>query len=269
VYLAELKGKLTSKLTKSEDLLTSNVFSFFKYSDRQKYLGEFLNKLRIPCTQTELEEAEFHFWPKYQEGTEPDVVLITQNYYILFEAKYGADFSNEFLDRKAQLEREYNMGLIEATNLNKQFLLVVITADYNYPIAKFISVQSIVQGINFRWINWQFVSELLMLNLVQQTSKTPELLFAQDLLDLLDKKHLRNFISFQYLSFHYESPKKVFFSYDTANYRGAFIGFSKSLKNIPKIKKQDNIFYKKFFFSKLPNVHDPKPSNKYIFFRRS
>ncbi len=38
MYLAELHGKLLSKLEKREDILTSNVFSFFKYSNRNRYL---------------------------------------------------------------------------------------------------------------------------------------------------------------------------------------------------------------------------------------
>lgn len=80
MYLAEIKGKLSSKLKHAEDLLTSNVFSFFKCANRKIHLNELLNMLEVRCTQQELEEAEFHFWPRYQDGIEPDLVLITQYY---------------------------------------------------------------------------------------------------------------------------------------------------------------------------------------------
>jgi len=43
MYLAELHGKLSSKIQRMEDLLTSNVFSFFKYSTREIFLKEYLS----------------------------------------------------------------------------------------------------------------------------------------------------------------------------------------------------------------------------------
>jgi hypothetical protein len=38
MYQAELKGKLPEETEKMEDILTSNVFSFFKYSNRIIFL---------------------------------------------------------------------------------------------------------------------------------------------------------------------------------------------------------------------------------------
>jgi len=38
MYLAEICGKLSSKVEGIEDILTSNVFSFFKYSKRTIFL---------------------------------------------------------------------------------------------------------------------------------------------------------------------------------------------------------------------------------------
>ena len=35
MIIAELNGKIPSNLDGKEDILTSNVFSFFKYCDRQ------------------------------------------------------------------------------------------------------------------------------------------------------------------------------------------------------------------------------------------
>ena len=47
MYLAELHGKLSSKLEGMEDLLTSNVFSFFKYSTRKIFLKSYLAELGL------------------------------------------------------------------------------------------------------------------------------------------------------------------------------------------------------------------------------
>jgi hypothetical protein len=269
VYLAEIRGKISRKLEFSEDLLTSNVFSFFKYSNRSVYLAELFESLEIPFEHIDLEEAEFLFWPVYQDGTEPDLVLVTPNLYILVEAKYGAGFGNGTLDRKAQLEREFEMGMEEAANLDKKFFLVTITSDYNFSVKKFNDVQDIANSPAFRWINWQSISGILMLKLVQYTDRLPDRLFARDLLDLLDKKNLRSFISFEYLSLENDKPpENIFFSYDTANYRNAFIGFSKSLALIPKIQTPDRLFYNKRFFADF-SIKDILGSKENLFFRRN
>ena len=46
MYLAEIHGKLSAKLERKEDILTSNVFSFFKYSNRSKYLMSLIQEIR-------------------------------------------------------------------------------------------------------------------------------------------------------------------------------------------------------------------------------
>ena len=88
MYLAELRGKLSSRVERMEDVLTSNVFSFFKYSSRDIFLKKYLNELGFNVSDREAEEAEFRFWPVFEEGTEPDLVIIVGDYYLLIEAKY-------------------------------------------------------------------------------------------------------------------------------------------------------------------------------------
>ena len=83
MIIAELNGKIPSKLDDKEDILTSNVFSFFKYSDRQ-LLKKYLFQLGIEVTLTESKNAEFIFWPSYDDGTEPDLIIICGDNYILF-----------------------------------------------------------------------------------------------------------------------------------------------------------------------------------------
>jgi hypothetical protein len=61
MYLAELHGKLRHDQENQEDILTSNVFSFFKYADRKIFLFSFLRMLDLSITQEQAQNAEFRF----------------------------------------------------------------------------------------------------------------------------------------------------------------------------------------------------------------
>ena len=74
MYLAEIKGKLPPVVRNSEDILTSNVFSFLKYSKRTVFLHPLMDKLKIDASDRDLEEAEFYFWPSFKDGRFPDFV---------------------------------------------------------------------------------------------------------------------------------------------------------------------------------------------------
>mgnify|MGYP005621754621 CR=1 FL=1 len=65
-----------------EDILTSNVFSFFKYADRKIFLKQFLNDLGFVITDAEAETASFCFWPSFEDDTEPDLVIKAGLYYM-------------------------------------------------------------------------------------------------------------------------------------------------------------------------------------------
>jgi hypothetical protein len=111
MYLAELHGKLSSRIERMEDILTSIAFSFFKYSTREVFLKGYLKELGIEVSNREAKEAEFLFWPHFEEYTEPDLVIIVGDYYLLIEAKYFSDFGKE---TKGQLIRELEAGIAEA-----------------------------------------------------------------------------------------------------------------------------------------------------------
>ena len=90
---AELRGKLPEhNPDQREDILTSNVFSFFQYADRQVFLYELLKSWHLDVTAEEAREAEFHYWPQLADGTEPDLVIVVGQYYLLIEAKYRSGF---------------------------------------------------------------------------------------------------------------------------------------------------------------------------------
>lgn len=93
--------------------------------------------LNIYATDLELEKAEFRFWPRYDDNTEPDLVLIVGTHYLLIEAKYRSDFAKETDKIEPQLIRESVAGRKEAEEMGLQFTLLGLTADYYYPANKF------------------------------------------------------------------------------------------------------------------------------------
>lgn len=247
MYIAELKGKLSSKVERSEDILTSNVFSFFKYSNRTIFLKELLYEIGLNISDEELMLAQFLFWPRYDDNTEPDLVIIAGNYYILIEAKYFSGFGEETDNKKSQLSREIEGGILESKILEKHFILVAITADYSFKSKKFDEIK-MFQNIKFKWINWQLVAHILVNYLESHDERDPWYLISSDLYDLLEKKNLRAFASFNSIKCNYVEPisDRVFLKSETTKYRGKFIGFRKALEN----EKVVNFYNKKIFFSK-------------------
>lgn len=253
MYIAELKGKLSSNIERSEDILTSNVFSFFKYSSRTIFLKELLFKIGFNLSDDDLISAQFLFWPRYDDNTEPDLVIIVGYYYILIEAKYFSGFGQETDNKKSQLLREVEGGILEAKVLKKQFVLVAITADYSYKSNKFIEVKTF-PNIQFKWVNWQLVSNILANYLSEHDEQYSDYLISRDLYDLLEKKNLRTFISFNNLKYNPMSTisDKVFFKAETTKYRGAFIGFNKALQNQKIVAhSKNNVFFSKTYFNGL------------------
>ena len=254
LYQAEIRGKISRTLQLREDLLTSNVFSFFKYADRQQFLKPYLEELiDIEITDKEANEAEFYFWPCFQDGTEPDLVIIVGKYYLLFEAKYFSAFDPGTQDREAQIDREIKNGKTVAADMEKEFRFVAITKDHYYKKDKFegLLVNYLVNEKTpryFKWTNWQAVTAFLLSRLKDpQTLNGQEQLFASDLCELLQTKRLRSFGEFLSLlpyrnkTNYYES---IFLEVETVKFRGDFIGFVQSLSSLDSLKKpKEQLFY--------------------------
>ncbi len=66
-------------------------------------------------------DALFYFWPEYEDGTMPDLVIVVGDYYLLFEAKYYSGFGRATKSSQSQLIREMIGGIAEAQYLGKQF----------------------------------------------------------------------------------------------------------------------------------------------------
>ena len=247
MIIAELKGKIPSKLNDKEDILTSNVFSFFKYSDRQLF-KQYLSKFGIEVTLEESKNAEFIFWPSYEDGTEPDLVIICGKYYLLFEAKLYSDFSHETATIDSQIEREILMGKMTAENMNKEFIYVAITAEYYKYRKKYFEYEN--RDFKFIWTNWQFISRFIDERL-ESGSIEQDVEFANDLFSLLVKKRL---ISFDGLinivvKNEIEFDNAIFYNLNTSRFKGEFTGFIDNLLGFEELKKYSKIFKKSFFMS--------------------
>jgi len=270
MYLAELRGKLSSRVERMEDVLTSNVFSFFKYSTRTIFLKRYLNDLGFKVSNQDAEEAEFRFWPVFEDGTEPDLVIMAGNYYLLIEAKYFSEFSEGKEKSDSQLLREIKNGKLEAKNYNKKFKLIAITADYYFKEYKFKVILPDFQA-HFKWTNWQLVSSFLdnILN-HHPKIKEPERDFALDLYNLLDKKNLRSFQNITDIGPLLKRYSSIFFDAKTAKLRGDFIGFIESLSLAKELKPiGKTVFFSstKRIFKSLSKLEKLKQVKSPIFFK--
>jgi hypothetical protein len=237
MYQAELKGKLPPSASDREDLLTSNVFSFLKYADRTAYLGEFLHRLaKLDIPAAEFPAVSFDFWPCLDDGTQPDVVIESKTHYLLVEAKYHSGVGEEEGNPAGQLVRECDAGATEAENRGKIFHLLLITDDPTPPDRLFSHIPSHHRE-RATWTNWQSVARLLLDQLETAATAAPNYLFARDLYDLLDHKHLRGFITFARLAEIPVAPvtQQVFFTAATASFRGDFIGIAPALSVLPSV----------------------------------
>jgi hypothetical protein len=256
-----------------EDILTSNVFAFFKYATREVFFKGYLNELGFSISDQEAKEAEFVFWPRFEENTEPDLVVIVGDYYLLIEAKYFSEFGGGTEKTKAQLLRELRCGKLEAKNYGKDFKLIAITADYYFKKEKFSIIPRTFIS-HLKWTNWQSVA--LFLTKLLETKKnirSHERDFASDLCNLLDKKNLRQFQNFDLLchkGFYLKEYPSVFFEAKTAKFRGAFIGFTNSLLFEEKIfPERTTIFLtsKREIFTLLSQLGKLRYADRLIFFR--
>lgn len=244
MYLAEIHGKLSEENENKEDILTSNVFSFFKYTNRGAFFYPLLRLLGLDVSVEDCKQAEFIFWPTYPDGTQPDLVILVGRYYLLVEDKYLSGFGEEIPKLKHQLEGEIKGGVVEASSLGREFKILIITADFYRPPEIFNGIPDYFIK-DARWINWQKIAFLIYKILKIATNLPPETrLFASDLYDLFIKKNLRNYEGINALpDIHVSSYAQIFFSAKTAQYRGDFIGFINTLEGYTPIAKlRTNIF---------------------------
>ena len=237
MYIAEIKGKLTTAQENMEDILTSNVFSFFKYAKREIFLARLLKLLGLKVNPDKVNQAEFIFWPSYEDGTEPDLIIIVDKYYLLFEAKLSSDFEYDEESERHQLTREIEGGKLEAQNLHKDFLLIAITAHYSKH--QFFADIADYDLPKIEWINWHQIARLIENALESEPTLDPEVKdMATDLYWLLIKKKLRIFSGpevFNRMTLLNKLPETLFFNSFSAEYRGDYIGFLNVYQDFPML----------------------------------
>ena len=267
MYQAELKGKLPPSASDREDVLTSNVFSFLKYSHRHTYLRQFLLLAGLETSPAELYRVSFAFWPNYGDGTQPDVVIETDTHYLLIEAKYFSDVAEENGNPAGQLIRECEAGSMEARNHSKSFRLLLLTDDATRPSRLLAKLPAPYRELAF-WTNWQAIAQILLKEIETSGAAAQDCAFASDLYDLLDFKHLRGFLSFDRLARIQARPANahIFFAAETARFRGAFIGFAPTLSVLAAVPTPPaQVFYSADTRFNLPRVTRPLFDN-HIFF---
>ena len=151
--------------------------------------------------------------------------------------------------------------------------MIAITADYYYKERNFeILTSSHLR--DFKWTNWQMVAGFLDKTLANAINiRKQDQDFALDLYTLLDKKSLRDFQGFGSLDekgFNFNRPTFVFFEARTADFRGAFIGFTDSLLFDNQLTPSpDNVFWsgQKIRFSPLLKFKTLNKPQTPIFFK--
>ena len=277
MYMAELRGKLPEKSERREDILTSNVFSLFKYTDRKIFLRSFVRHLGIDISDTDAENAEFQFWPRYADNTEPDLVIIAGPYYLLIEAKYYSSFQWKTENERSQLYREIRGGLADAKNLSKKFLLLAITADYVYKPENFAPIAGELPAGSFKWVNWQQIEAFLLNILQNEAIAPPTKLFCEDLCQLLERKNLRPFQSLGIVLSRTEAEllqplEQIFLVSETTTFRGDFLGFMQTLSTIEYLGSlPDRVFWaRRSLFADLETIGaELKARNSEVFFREA
>jgi len=226
MLLAQLHRKIPVQFEGMEDVLTSSVFSLFKYLPGEiarSYLAEWA---RIPSLSGPL---QVDVWPRFptppgfqrpgglaeededpvmRGDTEPDVLITTREWVILIEAKYRSPLDKHF----DQLGREFAVGHQLAKETGRRLRLVVLTGHTLQPLPGGVdlvtglrSALSAASGSlgetasdmiggareSLHWTNWQQLYTILAkASCDRDTSNSTRLLLA-DLCDLLELRGLK------------------------------------------------------------------------------
>ncbi len=196
MLLAQLHRKVPSEFEGMEDVLTSNTFGLFRYLPTQlacELLAEFAD---IPLPQ---DPPNLKLWPRYptppgfrglidtakaevsikRGDTEPDVVITTEDWLILVEAKYRSPLDDAY----DQLGREFVIGYQLAQVENRHFKLLVVTAHAQQPTPAGIDLKAGLKNAlaaastglgdeaaemiaavptSLCWSNWQHLYKILL-----------------------------------------------------------------------------------------------------------
>lgn len=125
--LAEIHGKVSIQLEdteeageevrkrtieRSEDVLTSNVFGTIK-NVAPNVMNEILQKAQLPEIGA-WTATSWKFWPRFEDGTIPDILIETDSHLLVVEVKYHSGFGRATATAAPQIIRELRGGLERA-----------------------------------------------------------------------------------------------------------------------------------------------------------
>ncbi|CAK0757378.1 hypothetical protein CCP4SC76_2940003 [Gammaproteobacteria bacterium] len=177
-------------LARKEDILTSNVFGILKNLD----VGVLNSLFRVAELDAQLMEDSFRiaFWPRFEDGTEPDILIQGSDFLVVIEVKYLSDFDRGSEERAPQILREFNgaQAKARADQIQNVFLLAVTRE----PITEWKdkvrpkdqeALQQIVS--NLRAITWSQIYDTI--TTIQLTDRT-SVKFLADLKELMEIKQI-------------------------------------------------------------------------------
>ena len=177
-------------ITRMEDVLTSNVFGILKNID-YRVLNRILEKAKIPAFES---KPTFEFWHKYKDGTEPDIIIKSDNMYIIVEAKYLSDFDYGSTHKRPQIVREIEEGKKDAGN--RAFYYLAVTNEDNIDwYSKIHNSDEYINCLKSNYsclcqITWKSIDEVIKdcINDVDNTSQN----FIADLIQYFNVKGINN-----------------------------------------------------------------------------
>lgn len=235
--IAEIHGK--SPLTTSEDFLTADVFTAFRYLPADRGIVGFLRSIQgvadiIPAA-TEETTAEFFFWP-LGYTREPDVLIELEvdgeQYHVVVEAKYLSgpsdydivevergdemiEWGNQLADQLRELQRgEYTVWQERMRNLPKSLtsnkenrLLLYLTG---HPLKPVGEMARALDAGDPRWTSWYDIYDYLA-GRRDRFSAFPYNRILEDVLTLL---RLKGFSSFEGV----KRPPQLLLSRDSGSF---------------------------------------------------
>jgi len=224
---ALIAGKI-NRCVRLEDSLTSDVFGVADYIANPELLARFFERARASDGKSIQEdvlkhctEFEVHMWPKFSDGTEPDVLVVglvglEVRVAILVECKYHSTAweSEEDPAKESDLQEKYRSQLIaygknfanssfEDKNIMKLIrnarhrLLVYLTADYSLPReGAFPTSAQQLEAINVPayWLSWRDLSYVLReKDSIGLDDKGKKRMIQDLLVGVEDRRNLRRF----------------------------------------------------------------------------
>lgn len=221
--IAEIKGKISSTGSnlseRLEDKLTGDFFGSLRYIPFNKVAKQIILKTRFlyegsAAILKEIENIDasywnhnIEFWPSDPQG-ELDVLMDFDNIVIGIEVKLYSGLSSDddivnlastgAIDSRHQLSRESRILKKKILGADKKALLIFIAPEHIcYPICREACDRNIIEhGVVLGYIPWEEILVTLEESIDKQELNDFERLIIKDIVDLLKRKGLERFRSF-------------------------------------------------------------------------